>query len=362
MHPPHPPPGDFRLRAFQPARWIRGPHLQTVLGKFLRPRFDPGLVRERWETEDGDFLDLDFGPDPGPGAPVVVILHGLEGSTRRAYVRMAMAELLERGIRPVGMNFRSCSGEPNLTPRFYHSGETGDLAWILDRLRDRFPHRPLGALGFSLGGNVLLKYLGETGGNGSSPVVAAAAISVPFDLVAGTRALESGRMGRIYTGYFLRSLREKALAKRRLLESALDLERVLAARTLREFDDAATAPLHGFPDAWTYYREASSARYLEAIRVPTLLLQAADDPFLPEEALPLEAVRRNPRLVEGFQRRGGHVGFVETGRGRRAAFWAESEAARYLAIHLRGSEEPQAPGDAAGPSIPPAHPIDSPLP
>jgi uncharacterized protein len=337
----------FRLRAFRQARWLRGPHLQTVLGKVARPRFDPGLTRERWETRDGDFIDLDFAPDPSPEAPIVVILHGLEGSSRRAYVRMAMGELLRRGIRPVAMNFRSCSGEPNRTPRFYHSGETEDLAWLLAGLRRRFPGLPMGALGFSLGGNVLLKYLGETGEAEDGPLAAAATISVPFDLVAGTRALESGRMGRLYTHYFLRSLRGKAEAKRALLESVVDLERVLAARTLREFDDAATAPLHGFPDAWTYYRESSAAGYLPAIRTPTLLLQSADDPFLPAEALPLAAVAASPWLLGGFQRRGGHVGFVEGRTPLSAAFWAEAEAARYLATALLGTEGP---ADPAGTS------------
>jgi uncharacterized protein len=330
--------GDFQLRPFRQASWLRGPHLQTVLGKFIRPRFDPGLIRERWETGDGDFIDLDFGPDPAPQAPLVVILHGLEGSTRRAYVRMAMAELLTRGIRPVGMNFRSCSGEPNRRPRFYHSGETEDVAWILAGLRKRFPHRRFGALGFSLGGNVLLKHLGEVGCAEGNPLQAAATISVPFDLVAGTQALESGRMGRLYTSYFLRSLRAKTQAKRSLLEGVLDLERVLAARTLREFDDAATAPLHGFPDAWTYYRESSAAGFLSRIRTPTLLLQSADDPFLPGDALPREAVEASPWLLDGIQSRGGHVGFVEKAKGMKPAFWAEQEAARYLAgiLKIRG--------------------------
>lgn len=330
--------GDFRLRPFRQASWLPGSHFQTVLGKFIRPRFDPGLIRERWETKDGDFIDLDFGPNPAPQSPLVVILHGLEGSTRRAYMRMAMAELLARGVQPVGMNFRSCSGEPNRRPRFYHSGDTEDLASVLAGLHRRFPHRPLGALGFSLGGNVLLKHLGELGDSEANPVRAAAAISVPFDLVAGTRALEAGRMGRIYTGYFLRSLRAKTHAKRTLLEGLVDLKRVLAARSLREFDDAVTAPLHGFPDAWTYYRESSASGFLARIRTPTLLLQAADDPFLPEEALPREAIEASPWLVDGIQSSGGHVGFVEARSDMRPGFWAEQESARYLAAALGASE------------------------
>lgn len=332
--------GGFRVRPFRQAPWLPGAHFQTVLGKFIRPRFDPGLTRERWETPDGDFIDLDFGPNPVPRSPLVVILHGLEGSTRRAYVRMAMAELLDQGVQPVGMNFRSCSGEPNRRPRFYHSGDTEDLAWVLAGLRRRFPHRQLGALGFSLGGNVLLKHLGELGDSQANAIEAAAAISVPFDLVAGTRALESGRMGRIYTRYFLRSLRAKTQAKQTLLEGLVDLKRILAARSLREFDDAATAPLHGFPDAWTYYRESSASGFLDRIRTPTLLLQATDDPFLPGEALPRRAIEANPWLVDGIQSSGGHVGFVEMRGGVRPTFWAEQEAARYLAGALGASGGP----------------------
>lgn len=323
--------GDFRLRPFRPARWLPGAHLQTVLGKFLRPTPDPGLDRIRVNTPDGDFLDLDLGPDPSPEAPIALILHGLEGSTRRAYVRVAMAELTRRGVRPVGLNFRSCSGVPNLRPRFYHSGDIEDLSLVLDLLRKRFPDRPLGVLGFSLGGNVLLRYLGLSGAEAADKVRGAAVISVPFDLTEGTHLLERSPMGRIYTYYFLRSLRAKTRAKLDLLAPLVDVERVLAARTLREFDDAATAPLHGFADAWEYYREASSAPLLTRVAVPTLLLHASDDPFLPPSSIPHTAVAANPWLFAGFSDQGGHVGFVEGRSPRTPSFWAEREAARYLA-------------------------------
>lgn len=319
-----------RVRPFRPARWLPGPHLQTLAGKFFRPSSDTGLSRERWETPDGDFLDLDFGSDPGAAAPIVLVLHGLEGSTHRGYVRLAMAELRGREMWAVGLNFRSCSGEPNRMPRFYHSGETGDLDWVLGRLAERHPGRPLGAMGFSLGGNVLLRYLGERGEAGPELLSASAAISVPFDLTSGTRQLEVGAMGRLYTYYFLRSLRAKARAKRAILASVLELERLEAARTLREFDDIATAPLHGYADAWDYYRRASSGPVLDAIRVPTLLLHSLDDPFLPESAVPQTAAAANPYLLWNFPARGGHVGFVEGAVPWASRFWAEAEAARYL--------------------------------
>jgi uncharacterized protein len=319
-----------RVRPFRSTPWLPGASLQTVLGKFLRPRASPELFRERWATPDGDFVDLDFGSRPRGGGPLVLILHGLEGSTRRGYVRLAMREVLERGMQPVGLNFRSCSGEPNRTARFYHSGETGDLAWVLERLHHRFPGRPMGAIGFSLGGNVLLRFLGERAEEARAHLAAAAAISVPFDLVRGIGRLEAGGMGRIYTRYFLRSLLRKSEAKGAILESVLDFERLRAARTLREFDDVATAPLHGFVDAGDYYRKASSAPVLRQIRIPTLLLHADDDPFLPAEAVPRTAVEANPFLMGAFPAAGGHVGFVERSPPWAPRFWAEREAARYV--------------------------------
>lgn len=326
------PHGGFEPEPFRPAPWLPGPHLQTMGAKFLRPRPQIQLRRERLATPDDDFLDLDF-VDGLPGQddrPMVIILHGLEGSTSRGYVRLAMAELARRGIPSVGMNFRSCSGELNLTPRFYHSGETGDLALVARTLTRRWPGRPLGALGFSLGGNVLLKYLGESGRVGEEPLVAAVAVSVPFDLVAGTQALEAGTMGRVYSHYFLRSLRRKTTGKANLIREWVDLEGVRRARTLREYDEAATAPLHGFEGADVYYRQSSSSAFLEDIPVPTLLLQSDDDPFLPRQALPRTAVQANPKLLAAFTSGGGHVGFVDGPGPWRAGFWAEREAARYL--------------------------------
>jgi len=341
--PPGPPPeqlngarpGSFRPRPFQPAWWLPGPHLQTVVGKFLRPAPPLSLRRLRLDTADGDFLDLDVGPDPSPDAPVAVVLHGLEGSTRRAYLRLTLHALHRHGILAVGMNFRGCSGEPNRLPRFYHSGETGDLDVVLRELGRRFPGRPLGAVGFSLGGNVLLKHLGETTARGGDQTVAAAvAISVPFDLAGGTVVMEQGLMGRVYTHYFLSSLLGKVEEKRELLESLLDLDRVRRARTLREFDDAATAPLHGFRNADEYYTLSSSGPFLDQIRVPTLLLQSRDDPFLPEDRGPEERAAANPWIVPAFVPTGGHVGFVQGPTPWGRGFWAEEEAARFLAASL----------------------------
>lgn len=324
----------FQVRPFRPAPWATGPHAQTLGARVLRSALDPGLRRECWETPDGDFLDVDLGPDPGRGAPVALVLHGLEGSARRRYVLSTCRQLLRHGVRPVAMNFRGCGGTPNRLPRFYHSGETGDPAFVLERLRRLHPGRPLGAFGFSLGGNALLKLLGERPDGARSLADAAVAISVPFDLAAGGEMLESTRMGRLYAAYFLRSLRRKVRLKVELLRGLVDVDGALRARTLREFDEAATAPLHGFRSADHYYARSSSAGYLPGIRIPTLLIHSMDDPFLPPSAVPHAAIEANPALLAALSSRGGHVGFLE-GTPRRPLLWAEAEGARFLADTLR---------------------------
>jgi predicted alpha/beta-fold hydrolase len=232
----------------------------------------------------------------------------------------------------VGLNFRSCSGEPNRAARLYHSGETDDIRFIARLLRDRFPTVPRAVVGFSLGGNALLKFLGEEGEAGPDWFTAAAVVSVPYDLAAGADALDQSLMGRFYTRVFVRSLIAKAEAKAALLARHCDLERVRRARSFREFDDAATAPIHGFASADDYYERCSSAAFLERVRVPTLLLHAADDPFLPQQHLPFAAFAANRRLQLVLTSRGGHVGFIG-GLPWRPRFWAEEQLAAFLALH-----------------------------
>ncbi len=326
-----PEPAKFEIRPFQPAWWLRGPHLQTLGGRWLRLRRTVSLRRERLHTADGDFLNLDWPESTLPAdAPLVLVLHGLEGCASSGYVRITHQALAARGVRSVGLNFRSCGGEPNLAARFYHAGETGDLAFVVEQLAERFPDAELGALGFSLGGNVLLKWLGEIGAH--SPLRAAAAVSVPFDLAEGGRALQRG-LGPHYSRNFMRSLRRKLVGRANALKQHCDLERGYRARTLPEFDDAVTAPLHGFRDVHHYYSASSSVNFLSAIRVPTLLLHSADDPFFPAEAIPRDQISANPWLVSGFTARGGHVGFVAGSLGD-PEFWAEGEATRFLAAML----------------------------
>jgi predicted alpha/beta-fold hydrolase len=282
---------------------------------------------------DGDFLDLDFAPEVGPEAPLVVVLHGLGGFTRRPYMLAAYRALADRRLQAVGLNFRGCSGELNRLPRLYHSGETGDLGFVVDTLRSRFPDRPLGVLGFSLGGNVLLKYLGERGD--ASPVAAGVTISVPFDLAAGSRRLEEGVMGRAYTRYFLKDLKAKALGKAHLVRPHIDLDAALAAETIWAFDDVATAPLHGFDDAADYYARSSSKYFLDRIRTPALLIQSRNDPFFPYDPTLECSARHSDYLVSAFCDHGGHVGFVAGARPWAPLFWAETEAARFLAEQMR---------------------------
>jgi uncharacterized protein len=324
---------------FRPAWGLGNTHVQTFAGKILRPKLDVPLHRERVETPDGDFVDLDFAgwpgsPSAGVGeeAPLVLVLHGLEGTVRRRYMTSTYRALLGAGLRPVALSFRGCSGEPNWTARAYHSGETGDVRFVLELLRERFGG-PFGLVGYSLGGNVALKFLGESGDAARPLVGAAVAISVPFDLAAGAERIERGLLGRFYSWYFISKLRRKILQKRDLLRDVCDTDAALRARTLREFDDVATAPIHGFRDATDYYARSSSAGFMAGIRVPTLILHSRDDPFLPEDRIPLAAIEANPHVAAILTERGGHVAFVG-GTLLRPHFWGERVLAGYLAERL----------------------------
>jgi predicted alpha/beta-fold hydrolase len=327
-------------REFRPARWLPGPHLQAVGARLLRSRRGVRYERERVELADGDFVDLDWavevdGWTPPEAAPLALILHGLEGSAASDYVLQTIRALARRGLASAALNFRSCSGEMNRLARFYHSGDTADTEVVIAMLRERFPERRLGAVGFSLGGNVLLKHLGECSRRdcNRAAVDAAAAISVPFDLTRGIDTLELS-WGRWYQRYFLRKLRRKVRLKTELLRELVPVDRLLRVRTLRAFDDLGTAPLHGFEDSGDYYRRSSSKPYLADIRRPTLLIHSADDPFLPAEAVPRREVADNPHLEARFTEAGGHVGFV-TGSPWAPTFWAEETAADFLAEQLR---------------------------
>jgi predicted alpha/beta-fold hydrolase len=325
---------------YRPAWWVPGGHAQTLWAKFFRRRQPLHARQERWTTPDGDFIDV-YRRDADPRAPRLLLLHGLEGTVRSHYVGGFFREAARRGWGAELLIFRGCGDEPNAAPRFYHSGETTDLAFVVNRVRDEYPSAPLILAGVSLGGNVLLKFLGEVGESAGEFVAAAAAISVPFDLECGARFIGRG-FSRIYDRHFLRSLRRKALDKLVEYPWLFDRDALLRAENIYDFDDAVTAPVHGFADAHDYYSRSSSIRFLDRIRVPTLLLSAIDDPFLPSQVL--DEVRSiaasHSALQLEFTPRGGHVGFVGGRLPWRPFYFAEWRACEFLASKLRVAVEP----------------------
>ena len=302
--------------------WLPGGHAQTVYAVLAGPRPRVAYRRERWDTPDGDFIDLDWLDAPPVASPfdsaqdghqpsleerpLVVLFHGLEGSSRSHYALALMAEVERRRWRGVVVHFRGCSGELNRLPRAYHSGDSAEVDWVLKRLRPRNPG--LFALGVSLGGNALLKWLGESGASARAVVDRAAAISAPVDLMAAGNALDRG-FNLIYVRNFLSSMKRKSLAKLSRYPGLFDAGRVRAARTLREFDDAVTAPLHGFRNTDDYWTRASAKPWLRRIEVPILMVNARNDPFLPGSALPAPHEAAPSVLLEQPST-GGHVGFV----------------------------------------------------
>lgn len=289
--------------------WLPGAHLQTIVPARLLPLPRVEYRRERWETPDGDFIDVDFAlPEPqSAAAPVVVLFHGLEGCSQSHYARAVMRAAADRGWRGIVPHFRGCSGEPNRLPRAYHSGDSEEGDWILRRLHARFPGAPLYAVGISLGGNMLAKWLGERG-TAAGFVAAAASVGSPLDLAAGGAALGRG-FNVLYTRMFLATLRCKALAKIERFPGVASAEAVRESRNLYEFDNAYTAPVHGFRDTDDYWSRASAKPLLGGVAVPHLVLNARNDPFVPAESLPRpQEVSRFVLLEQPAQ--GGHIGFA----------------------------------------------------
>jgi predicted alpha/beta-fold hydrolase len=292
--------------AYKAPIWLRGGHLQTVYPALFLRGARPRYRRERWTTPDGDFIDLDFIDAGRAGAPRVALFHGLEGSSSSHYAVALMRALERCGWGGVVVHFRGCGGEINRLPRAYHSGDAAEIGWILARLAQA--GGPLYAAGVSLGGNALLKWLGESGARSGESLRAAAAVSEPLDLMAVGAALGRG-LNLAYTRMFLATLRKKSLDKLERFPGLFERERMLSARTLRQFDDVVTAPLHGFRDTDDYWTRASSKPVLAGVRLPTLVLNAKNDPFLPQRYLP------QPHEVSSLVRleqpeEGGHVGFA----------------------------------------------------
>jgi hypothetical protein len=286
--------------------WLHGGHAQTVYALVLKGSA-PVTTRSRWETPDSDFIDVDSLPERA-SAPLVVLFHGLEGSARSHYARALMRGLDARGWNGAVAHFRGCSGEPNHLPRAYHSGDWQEIDWVLRRFRCLNPDTPLFAVGVSMGGNALLKWLGKLERAATEVIDGAASVCAPVDLAAAGRALERG-FNRVYTRHFLQTLKPAALAKLARFPGLYDRDRVLAAQTLYDFDDVVTAPLHGFRGTDDYWLRASAKPWLRRIRVPTLLLNTRNDPFLPAAFLPRHDEVSRDVLCE-FPAQGGHVGFV----------------------------------------------------
>lgn len=286
--------------------WLKNSHAQTIWPLLIQGARPP-MKRKRWNTPDGDFIDLDFLPRQD-GRPLLILFHGLEGSSQSHYARSIMRAAFLRHWNAVVVHFRACSGESNRLARGYHAGDTEELDWVLRKLARRYPDVPRYAAGVSLGGNALLCWLGKQGPSAHKQLDKAVAISAPLDLAAAGEALEQG-FSRIYAQYLLRSMRRSASKKAERFPDLFDAPRAINAKTLREFDDAYTAPLHGFQGVADYWAKASSKPLLQHIALPTLILNARNDPFLPAKALP-GRFEVSPMVLLEQPEEGGHVGFV----------------------------------------------------
>ena len=298
--------------SYRAPRWLPGGNLQTIwpaLFSRTAPQAPPPYRRERWDTPDGDFVDVDFIDAPaGRVAPLLVLFHGLEGSSRSHYALSFAHRAAQLGWSYAVPHFRGCSGEINRAPRAYHSGDHEEIGWMLDRLRARHD-QPLFAVGVSLGGNALLRWAEEAGDGAAATARAVAAICSPIDLAAGGMAIGRGFNRQVYTRMFLRTMKQKAWAKWQQHPGLFDRERLRAARTLYEFDNLFTAPLHGFRDTDDYWLRASAKPHLHRIRIPALVLNARNDPFIPAHSLPApHEVGRHVTLWQPAH--GGHVGFA----------------------------------------------------
>ena len=323
---------------FKPAWWLNNTHLQTIYPALMRKVPAPsGIRRERLITPDNDFIDIDWCGNSNQ--PLVILLHGLTGSSQSVYIKGLQIAFLAEGFRSVVLNFRGCSGEFNYSARCYHSGETEDIHFLYQTLRQREPDTPFAAVGFSLGGNVLLKWLGEQGNKLS--LFAAIAVSVPLVLSTCATKLDNG-FSRIYRENLLLELKRHVLAKRRYLENigkfqeAEKIKRLgdlSGIKSFWQYDDCVVAKLHGFQNVQDYYQRSSSRQFLKSIAITTLLIQAIDDPFMTQEVLPgLDELSSSIHLE--ITQGGGHVGFIAGEIPFRPIYWLEQRIPGFLKQHL----------------------------
>lgn len=313
---------------FKPAWWLRSPHLQTLWPVFFKRRHKLELLNEQVDLEDGDFVDLCWSKSTSISDKVkkiVLVLHGLEGDINSHYINGILYRLEQSGFRPVLMHFRGCSGRVNKLARAYHSGDTGDLAYIVEHIRSVTGDYPYAAVGFSLGGNVLLKWLGETAeGN---PLTKAVAVSVPFRLHDAAKRLERG-VSKIYRQHLLASLRQTYIEKFKILDSPLDVD-VNQLKSFWDYDDKVTAPLHGFEGAQDYYDKCSSRQYLKRIKVSTRIIHSLDDPFMFAETAP-DKSEINGNIDSLITLSGGHVGFVAGRSPLQPEYWSEDKIIEFI--------------------------------
>lgn len=326
--------GKIINSTFQPAWWLRSPHLQTIFPSLFRKKANFKPDWERMELEDGDFMDLAWHRRPEADAPLVLMMHGLEGSLDSHYASNMLAALHAAGFSAVMMHLRGRGREPNRLPQSYHSGATDDLRLVLKHLAQRH-QTPQAVIGVSLGGNLLLKYLGEEGKN--CPLKTAIAISAPFQLGNCSKKLGKG-FGKIYGQYLLNTLKASYREKFSIVNSPLDVD-LKSIKTLWQFDDAITAPLHGFKGVEDYYRQCSCAQFLPAIATPTLIIHSQDDPFMTPVIVPAEDEMSGNVTLE-LTRYGGHVGFIEGYAGGKLTYWLERRVVAHLQSLLNRSPVP----------------------
>ncbi len=315
--------------SFKPAWWCPGPHFQSIFAQFFRPVPKLQFERRRIETPDGDFLDLDI-LNHSPGKPWLVAIHGLEGSSQARYVQSLIGEAHRFGWNAVAANMRGCSGELNRKPYAYHAGKTEDFECIIQYLIREIHPSEIYPAGFSIGGNLILKWLGEHSSGVPKQVVKAAAVSVPYDLVKSTEILDRGLNRKIYTRGMLRTLKQKALHKERFFPGMIDREKVEKANTFMEFDELVTVKVNNLVNAVEYWKSASAVNFLEKIRVPTLLVHSEDDPFYPANLLPREKWRNSAFLNAVVTAGGGHLGFVSGAWPWRQELWLEQKIMAYF--------------------------------
>lgn len=303
-------PTDASAQPYSPPLWLPSGHLQTIYSA-LKATPDISYHRQRWELPDGDFIDVDWTEPPldkNDSRPIVVLFHGLEGNSQSGYAKSVMALTKSKGWKGVVIHFRGCSGEPNRLPRVYYAGDTFEIEWMLSHLQSLSPNSNIYAVGVSLGGNALLKWLGETGAHANTIVKKAIAVSAPMDLSACANALDVGLNRLLYTPTFVDSMRPKAIAMAEKFPGLLDENKINAAKTIHDIDNAVTARLYGASSAEAYYAKNASKPWLSKITLPTLILNAKNDPFIPESSLPTNQEVSQLVTLE-YPDAGGHAGF-----------------------------------------------------